>query len=124
MKDFTQYERDNHDKICKGGETQALKNLEEKFKNQDFIANFKKPMTSPNALDPSTTLSSPYLSHGSLSVRKLYHKTVELLKKKKNHSEPPESLIGQLYFRELFYLNGYKNENFDQIINNPICKQI
>jgi cryptochrome len=32
--------------------------------------------------------------------------------------------IGQLLWREFFYLVGHATENFDQMLNNSICKQI
>lgn len=40
------------------------------------------------------------------------------------HSKPPVSLLGQLYWREFFYLNGHTVPNFDRMEGNPICKQI
>lgn len=32
--------------------------------------------------------------------------------------------LGQLYWREFFYLNGYKVPNFDRIAGNPLCRVI
>ena len=45
-------------KPCKfpGGETEGLKRLEEKFANGSWVRSFEKPQTSPNSLEPSTTV--------------------------------------------------------------------
>lgn len=47
-----------------------------------------------------------------------------MYKQYKNHSKPPESLHGQLYWREFFYLNSHKSINFDKMLDNEKCKQI
>lgn len=36
---------------------------------QAWVCNFEKPKTSPNSLSPSTTVLSPYVTFGCLSVR-------------------------------------------------------
>jgi len=41
---------------------------------QDYICKFSKPDTSPNSLEPSTTVLSPYLKFGCLSPRLFYAK--------------------------------------------------
>lgn len=41
---------------------------------QEYICKFEKPNTSPNSLEPSTTVLSPYLRFGCLSSRLFYHK--------------------------------------------------
>ena len=111
---------------CKfhGGETEALKRMDEKFKNESWIALFEKPNTSPNSLEPSTTVLSPYLKFGCLSVRLFYSKIMEVYSKQKNRSEPPTSLEGQLLFREYFYFVGAFTNNFDKIEGNEICRKI
>ena len=40
------------------------------------------------------------------------------------HTAPPVSLVGQLYWREYFYLAGHTTPNFDKMSGNPICRQI
>jgi cryptochrome len=42
----------------------------------------------------------------------------------KNATQPPVSLIGQLLWREFFYLCGYSFKNFDKMEGNAICRQI
>ena len=44
--------------------------------------------------------------------------------KAKQSSKPPVSLRGQLLWREFFYFVGANTPNFDQMEENPICKQI
>lgn len=62
---------------------QALKRLElTVVKNFDWAATFEKPKTSPNSLNPSTTLLSPYVKHGCISPRLFYHKLSEAYEKR------------------------------------------
>ena len=107
----------------KGGESNALKMLAKHVKNTKFICDFSKPMTSPNSLKPSTTMLSPYVTNGSLSVRLFWHEINNVIKGR-SHTMPPTSLHGQLYFREWFYLLSSVTPNFHQMIDNPICRQI
>jgi len=55
-----------------GGETEALRRMEEYMLNKEKVAQFKKPMTNPTTLKPDTTALSPYLKFGSLSSRTFY----------------------------------------------------
>ncbi|XP_055925204.1 cryptochrome-1-like isoform X1 [Argiope bruennichi] len=108
-----------------GGETEALARLERVTLNEEYICKFEKPNTSPNALKPSTTVLSPYLKFGCLSARTFYYKIRDIyLKSKKGYSKPPVSLHGQLFWREFFYTAGFATPNFDQMVGNPVCKQI
>ncbi|XP_063721635.1 cryptochrome-2-like [Symsagittifera roscoffensis] len=108
-----------------GGETEALKRLEEKicFENAKWVREFEKPLTSPNSLEPSTTVLSPYVTHGCLSSRTFYWKLFDVYEGAK-HSKPPVSLKGQLFWREFFYTVGAHTENFDKMVGNKICRQI
>merc|ERR1712079_408607 len=81
------------------------------------------PQTSPNSLQPSTTVLSPYLKFGCVSCREMYYKLLEVNSKGK-HSQPPVSLVGQLYWREFFYTCGATIDNFDKMVGNKICRQI
>lgn len=95
------------------------------MKNTTKVASFKKPMTNPCALRPDTTALSPYLKFGCLSSRTLFWKIQDIYSQTKgNHSRPPESLHGQLFFREWFNLTAYCTPNFDKMVGNPLCKQI
>lgn len=82
-------------------------------------------MTNPTSLKPDTTALSGFLKFGSLSSRTFFWRVQEIYTASKgNHSQPPESLHGQLYFREHFYLSAYKADNFDKMVGNPSCKQV
>jgi cryptochrome len=117
--------------IFKGGESEALKRLEDIFKTSKkgpkWIASFNKPLTDPTAfIMPSTTALSPYISLGCLSCRLFYHRIMEAYKKQKNNktTKPPISLQGQLLWREFFYTVGTQTPNFTKMVGNPICRQI
>ncbi len=108
----------------RGGETQALQRLEEYCTDSIQVLRFSKPDTDPTAFEkPSTTLLSPYLKFGCLSARTFYRRLHEVYKGKK-HTLPPVSLLGQLYWREFFYLVGYSTPHFDRMAGNPICMQV
>ena len=85
----------------------------------------EKPKTSPtDFVVPSTTVLSPYLKHGCVSSRVFYYKLKDAYKRNGRHADPPVSLLGQLYWREFFYLCGYAFPNFGRMEGNPICRQI
>ena len=112
-----------------GGETEALSRLQRKVSGQvDFVNEFRKPKTAStnepgDPMEPSTTGLSPYLSTGCLSARMLW-KECEKCYRHGNHSEPPESLHGQLLFREMFYLLSRSVENWNRDSDNEMCKPI
>lgn len=108
-----------------GGETEALRRLEDQLQNTVWVCKFAKPETEPNSITPSTTVLSPYVKFGCLSVRTFYHKLKEIYNKSKSgYTKPPVSLHGQLLWREFFYTVGSSVPNFDQMIGNSICRQI
>lgn len=113
----------NLEPIYKGGHNEALNKMNEKLKNAQWICEFSKPNTNPCALIPSTTVLSPYLKFGCLSVR-LFYKKIKETYKSNQHTKPPESLEAQLLWREFFYFVGAFTENFDKMKGNPLCKQI
>jgi cryptochrome len=104
-----------------GGETIALKLLEEVIKDKDYTAKFEKPKTAPTAFEPqATTLWSPHFHFGTLSIREAYWKVQEVVSKYKGASQPPTSLIGQLIFRDMYFGAQYAlGRNFTQTLNNP-----
>ena len=112
---------------CKfpGGETEGLRRLNEYIceENGKWVRAFEKPKTSPNSLLPSTTVLSPYLKFGCISPRLMFEKLSEINNKGK-HTLPPVSLVGQLFWREFFYVCGSSITNFDKMKGNPICRQI
>jgi cryptochrome len=89
----------------RGGETIALKMLDKIIADYDYTATFEKPNTAPTAFDPqATTLLSPQLHFGSLSVREFYWRVQDAVDNYPGKaSQPPVSLIGKLLFREIYF---------------------
>lgn len=105
----------------RGGETRALLKMEEYLSDQERVVKFQKPKTSPAEFDPPSSESSsggesahahqfcsaatqlsPHLKFGTLSPRTFYHRLLAIeAQSKKGHSNPPESLVGQLLWREV-----------------------
>ncbi|KLU81110.1 cryptochrome-1 [Magnaporthiopsis poae ATCC 64411] len=115
----------------RGGETLALRRLDELIADQEYTATFRKPQSSPADFSPpSTTLLSPFLHFGALSVRLFYHRvqdTVDAYVKarKKGASQPPESLTGQLLFRDMYFAaQAAIGDVFGQAAGNPHCRFI
>ncbi|RDX85811.1 (6-4)DNA photolyase [Mucuna pruriens] len=115
----------------KGGESEALKRLDECMKDKKWVANFEKPKGNPSAfLRPATTVLSPYLKFGCLSSRYFYQRIQDAYKSMPKHTLPPVSLIGQvllspeLLWRDFFYTAAFGTPNFDRMEGNRICKQI
>lgn len=112
----------------RGGESVILKRLEKILKDEDYTGQFEKPKTSPAAFEPqSTFLTSPYLHFGALSCRYFYHRVAEIVEKrnkeKKPTSSPPESLAGQLLFRDMYFAaQAAMGWSFGQTLNNSHCR--
>lgn len=106
-----------------GGESEALRRMEMNLKKTKYICQFEKPNTSPNSLEPSTTVLSPYIKFGCLSAR-LFYKRLRDVYKGNKHSKPPVSLEGQLFWREFYYCVASVTDNFDRMAGNKICAQI
>ncbi|TRY96587.1 hypothetical protein DNTS_007577 [Danionella cerebrum] len=106
-----------------GGEQEALRRLDEHMQRTSWVCNFEKPQTSPNSLNPSTTVLSPYVRFGCLSARTFWWKLVDVYRGKK-HSHPPVSLHGQLLWREFFYTTARGIPNFNKMQGNPHCVQV
>ena len=49
---------------------------------------------------------------------------LQVYKEKKQHTQPPVSLLGQLLWREFYYAAAAHTPNYHQKEGNPICKQI
>jgi len=84
-----------------GGETEALVRLQAKVVScPEYVRTFSKPDTSPNSLEPSTTVLSPYLKFGCLSIRKFYTVLNDLqqvaTQQRLTCTAPPVSLHGQV----------------------------
>jgi cryptochrome len=84
-----------------GGETAARLRFDSFFKDHSRVATFAKPQTAPTSLEPSTTLLSPYLKFGCLSVREFYWRAKEIsetyvAEKGEKVTKEPENLVGQV----------------------------
>jgi cryptochrome len=110
-----------------GGETIALKMLDEIIANEHYTATFEKPKTAPTDFEPqATTLLSPHLHFGSLSCREFYWRVQDVVDKFKGKaSQPPTSLTGQLLFRDMYFgAQAALGYSFGQTYNNPQCRFI
>ena len=113
----------------KGGEAEALKRLNDRVHSQQqFIRDFEKPRTMStnqpdNPSEPFTTGLSPYLSFGCLSPRELWSACKKCYQTGV-YTQPPQSLLGQLMFREMFYILSTSVENWDKGTDNRMCKDI
>jgi cryptochrome len=111
----------------RGGETIALKMLDEIIGNEDYTATFEKPKTAPTAFEPqATTLLSPHMHFGSLSCREFYWRTQDVVTKYKGKaSQPPTSLTGQLLFRDMYFgAQASLGYSFSQAYGNSHCRFI
>lgn len=111
----------------RGGESIALHRLEELMKNKKYTATFEKPKTSPAQFEPqSTTLLSPFLHFGALSVRLFYWRSQDVVDSYgKGASSPPTSLTGQLLFRDMYFAaQAALGSVFQQTAENPNCRFI
>ena len=111
----------------RGGETEALKQLKKILDDKKYTATFAKPDTAPTAFEPqSTTLLSPHLHFGSLSIREFWWGVQDVLEEYKGkHSEPPTSLTGQLLFRDMYFGAQAKlGYSFNQTLYNSHCRFI
>ncbi|KAJ2969791.1 hypothetical protein NQ176_g8486 [Zarea fungicola] len=75
----------------RGGESRALRMLDDVIEDTEYTATFEKPKTSPAQFEPqSTTLLSPFLHFGALSVREFYWRVQDVVDKYgKGASSPP-----------------------------------
>jgi cryptochrome len=114
----------------RGGETIALDMLKAITANKSYTATFSKPDSAPTAFSPqSTTLLSPHLHFGSLSIREFYWQVQDVIdaynKAGKKSTQPPTSLTGQLLFRDMYFgAHASIGHVFSQAINNSKCKFI
>ncbi|OWZ09374.1 Cryptochrome [Phytophthora megakarya] len=109
-----------------GGESEALKRLDEFCKDKKRVGLFEKPKTSPVAVNgPSTTAMSAYLSFGCLSAREFFYRIMFIQLQFPLRPGPTQiTLEGQLMWREFFYCYAVGTPNFDSQEQNPGCKQI
>lgn len=111
----------------RGGESIALKALDEIIINEKYTATFEKPNTAPTAFEPqSTTLLSPHMHFGSLSIREFYWRVQDVVDSYSGKaSHPPVSLIGQLLFRDMYFgAHAALGYSFGQTMRNSHCRFI
>jgi cryptochrome len=113
-----------------GGETEGLRRLAAKVSDpaqHAWVRNFSKPETSPNSLEPSTTVLSPYMKFGCVSPRLFYHELLRIERAAARNAvvmKPPVSLRGQLLWREFNYFSSFATPNFHSMEGNPNCRKI
>lgn len=111
----------------RGGETLALGVLDAIISNETYTATFEKPKTAPSAFSPqATTLLSPHIHFGALSVRLFYWRAQDVVSSYRGQaSTPPTSLTGQLLFRDMYFgAQASLGYTFSQTFNNPIARFI
>jgi len=108
-----------------GGEDEGIKRMEKFLSQKRRVAKYEKPKTLPTSIEPESTALSPYIKFGSLSVR-LFLKRIKDVYDScgRDHTKPPVSLEGQLYWREMSYLIACCIPNFDKQVGNPVSKQL
>jgi len=67
---------------------------------------------------------SPYLALGCLSCRALHAALDAAVAGDERHTRPPQSLHGQLYWREFFHLLAHATPNFTSACGNPLCLSV
>ncbi|ETN11928.1 hypothetical protein PPTG_09593 [Phytophthora nicotianae INRA-310] len=110
-----------------GGESQALKRLDDFCEDERRVGQFEKPKTSPVSIDgPSTTTLSAYLSFGCLSAREFFYRIMFIQLQYPHRPGLPTqvTLEGQLMWREFFYCYACGTPKFYSQEGNPGCKQI
>lgn len=109
-----------------GGESRALKLLEEFCADEARVGLFQKPHTSPALTDrPSTSCLSAYITFGCISPREFFYRIMFIQLKFPGQKGPPETTLdGQLLWREFFYCFCSSVPHFDTQEQNPMCTQI
>ncbi|KIW15307.1 hypothetical protein PV08_05352 [Exophiala spinifera] len=113
-----------------GGETAGLAVLKRYIVDEEYVGTFEKPATAPTDFEPqATTLLSPHMHFGSVSVRKFWWDVQDVLEKrkreKKHNSAEPVNLPGQLLFRDMYFAAQAKvGVAFGQVVGNPVARFI
>ncbi|KEF57981.1 cryptochrome [Exophiala aquamarina CBS 119918] len=114
----------------KGGETAGLEALKSMMDKSDYTGTFEKPKTAPTDFEPqATTLLSPHMHFGSVSVRKFWWDVQDVLEKRrkqnKHVSGEPVNLPGQLLFRDMYFAAYAKlGFQFGQAVGNSVARFI
>ena len=119
------YETNRKTTYFVGGEDEGIQRMEKFLSQKRRVAKYEKPKTLPTSIEPESTALSPYIKFGCLSVR-LFLKRIKDVYEScgRDHTKPPVSLEGQLYWREMSYLIACCIPNFDKQVGNPVSKQL
>lgn len=119
--------KDQPKHLPKGGEREGLRILKTICSDKKYVRAFNKTKTSSTTGHKpgrvSTTGMSAYLSTGQVSIRTVYHAVNKAIAGG-SHTKPPESLLGQLYFREQFYMLAATSKHFDKSTGNKWCLEV
>ncbi|WVR03300.1 hypothetical protein IAU60_000291 [Kwoniella sp. DSM 27419] len=113
----------------KGGTVEAHNRLALFLSQPEKVAKFSKPNSAPTSLEPSTTLLSPYIKFGCVSVREIWwgsKRTIAEWEKGggKGETKEPENMFGQLQFRDMYACAEAAVPHFERIRGNPVCRFI
>ena len=90
-----------------------------------WVGTFSKPATNPLEFAPgSTSMLALPRSLAASPSRTLYAALDAAIASQSQHTEPPQSLHGQLYWREFFYLVAHATPNFGSASGNPLCLHV
>ena len=112
----------------RGGTVEAHRRLDLFLSQPAAVASFSKPNTAPTSLEPSTTLLSPYLKFGCVSVREVWWGCKESIAAwetnggKGKKTTEPENMFGQLEFRDMYAAAEAGTPHFERIRGNRTCK--
>lgn len=125
LNEVNEQDTEDNESLHPGGEHEALRRMEEFLKDTQKVTTFAKPETDPSLFKKpySTTVLSMYLKFGSLSVRLLYSRLLQIERKNKKHSMPPVSLRGQVLWREFYYLCASGVPGYAHMKDNQLCLQ-
>ena len=70
-----------------GGESAGLALLTKSLEDKEWVVQFEKPKGNPAAIEPATTVLSPYLKFGCVSARLFYAKLIQVITGQMHHSQ-------------------------------------
>ena len=111
-----------------GGERAGLERLRLSMEREggEWVRKFEKPKSKSTCFEgteASTTVLSPYLKFGCVSARTVKSQ-LDAAYARGAHAQPPGSLLGQLYFREMSYLHALKRGAEFAQQPSPVCADI
>ncbi|WWC57893.1 uncharacterized protein I303_100428 [Kwoniella dejecticola CBS 10117] len=112
-----------------GGTNEGHRRLDLFLSDPEKVSTFSKPHTAPTALEPSTTLLSPYIKFGCIGLRELWWGCKDVVEKwrkngGKGETKEPENMFGQLEFRDMYACAEAAVPHFERIRGNSVCKYV